>query len=268
MKLRHRLKNLLKTVPGKVAAASVTAVVGAAVAYFAPGFLDSLTGNDALRLQVKTNPTDIGDLGQEVLVRDARSAVGSPGSGCTGFHAWAERVGGVQVGRTYLRVVAQGGSQRIYITDVRVHVVSRRRPFAGTSFDCPTAGGVPVRDIFINLDDPGSTIRGRYIVGEKEHEISFEVGPGETEVFDVVAETRRCDCRWVLELVTIQNGEEAVRTVSDHGGSFHTTALPSGEPNVFYEWDWFHKWMVRSRVGYGVRGEYPAGTEAPPELTR
>jgi hypothetical protein len=255
MKIRRRIKKTLKTVPGKLAAAILTAVVGAAVAYFAPGILDSLTGKDEPQISVQTDPAKIDtfdDLAQMVIVPYSKHAGGNPGSGCDGFASWAEGVGGVDASRTDFRVVVQGGSETIYIGGIRARLLERSQALSGVGFRCPSAGAAEVRSVVIDLDQRGSNPAGVWVVGGSEKNISFTVAPGETEVFDVTAHTETCFCKWALELETTQGGEEKVITVEDHGHPFETTAWggapaweapPPLQLPPFYDWNWSEeKW--------------------------
>lgn len=278
MKLRRRIKKTLKTVPGKLAAALLTAVVGAAVAYFLPGILDSLTGKDELQISVQTDPAKIdtfNDLAQMVIVPYSQHAGGDPGGGCGGFASWAEGVGGIDASRTDFRVVVQGGSETVYIGGIRARLLERNQPLSGVGFRCPSAGVAEVRSVVIDLDQRGSDPVGVWVVGGAEKNISFTVAPGETEIFDVTAHTEACFCKWVLELETTQGGEEKVVTVEDHGRPFETTAW-GGAPvweappplhlPPFYDWNWSdEKWEAVRNVDQ--RTEYLPGKPLPFLLT-
>lgn len=274
MKLRPKVKKALKTVPGKVAAALITAVVGAAVAYFAPGILDSLTGRDEIQVSVQTDPMKIDtfdDLGRSVVIPYAEPAGGSPGPGCEGFDRWADQFGAVDASRTDFRIVVQGGSETTYIGGIRAQLLERAGPLPGVGFRCPSAGGAEVRSVVVDLDQGGASPTGVWVVGDSEKNISFTVAPGETEVFDVTAHTEACFCRWKLELVTTQGGEEKIVTIDNHGKPFETTAWgghPAWEETQlhtppYYDWNWTEeKW--RATQDYETLAEYePVGGPLP-----
>ena len=277
MKLRRKAKAVLKTVPGKVAAALVTASVGAVVAYFAPGVIDSLTGNDELQINVQTNAGEIDtfdDLGRTVVVPFDETAAGNPGQSCTGFLPWAAEVGGVRAARSDLRLVVQGGSEEVYIGGMRARLLERLQPLEGTAFRCPSAGAAEIRSVVIDLDRRGSEAAGVWVEGDVEKSISFTVAPGETEVFDVTAHTEECFCRWVLELVTTQGGEEKIVEVDDHGRPFETTAWEGGsdwetasrEDLSSYQWNWSDAWTRTYKGDYEIDAIFRPTEGAPPPL--
>jgi len=276
MRLRRWLRKLLKTAPGKVAAALLTALVGAGVAYFAPGILDSLTGRDELQIAVQTDVQKIDtfeDLGQFVIVPFGVPATGSPGPGCAGFQAWAERVGGVQGSRTDFRLVVQGGTEETFIGGIRARILERREPLSGTGFQCPSAGQAEIRSVVIDLDERATEPSGILVDGGSEKNIAFTVAPGETEVFDLTVHTESRYCKWVLALETTQGGDSGTILIDDHGRPFETTAWggapePWGsyppESPAYYSWDYQANWGLIWE--HEVLRELPAGQTAPQEL--
>jgi hypothetical protein len=279
MTVKRRLKAILKTAPGKVAAALLTALVGVGVTYFVPGLLDSLTGKDKLQISLQTNAAEIdtfSDLSRTVVVPFDEAATGSPGPGCIGFLPWATEVGGVRASRTDMRLVVQGGSEEIYIGGMRARVLARSRPLEGTAFQCPTAGAAEVRTVVIDLDQPGPEAPGVWVVGDVERSISFTVAPEETEVFDITVHTEECLCKWVLELVTTQGGEEEIVEVDDHGAPFETTSwagsptwessLPSDQRLSYYAWDWEEAWTRTSAGEYEPDAIFRPEEGPPPPL--
>lgn len=277
MKLRRKIKEALKTVPGKVAAALVTASVGAVVAYFAPGIIDSVTGNDELQINLQTNAGEVDtfdDLGSTVVVPFDKTAAGNPGQGCTDFLPWAAQVGGVRAARSDFRLVVQGGSEEVYIGGMRARLLERLQPLKGTAFRCPSGGAAEIRSVVIDLDQRGSGASGVWVEGDTEKAISFTVGPGETEVFDVTAHTEDCFCRWILELVTTQGGEEKIVAVDDHGQPFETTAWEGGsdwedasrEDLSYYQWNWDDAWNRTLRGDYETDPVFRPSEGAPPSL--
>ncbi len=266
---RRQLTKWLKTVPGIAGAAIVTALVGALIAYFVPKWLDDATGHNGIKVSVETNPAEIdtfNDLGQAVIVPNGETIDGSPGAGCGGFADWSKRVGAVRAGRTDIRLIVQGVGDQIAITGFRADVTERREPLSGTGVRCPSAGAGPVRSVVIDLDEPDPTGE---VKGSEDGSLYFKVGPNETEVFDVTAWTTECYCKWRLELVTTQDGEQKVVTVTDDGADFETTAWspnPIDEfPEVsgrYYSWNWDSEtWSALS--DYETEGEYQAGETLP-----
>jgi len=274
MKHGRALLKKLKTLPGAVAAAVATAVIGAGVAYIAPKILDSITGENSIKIDVQTNPAKIdtfSDLSQAFIVPTGNKATGSPGPGCTGFTPWAVATGGIRAGRTDLRLVAQGGDDPIFIGGIRARVLERDPPLKGTGYQCPSAGAVTIRDVVIDLDDPSPT--GEVVAGNKTKSVSFTVGAGEQEVFDITAWTQHCDCKWVLDLETTQNGSQNTVTVTNDGAPFETTVWgpdPAAEflpepPGPYYSWNYEDAWLRAQPDNVGGK-TYPV-TAPRPELS-
>jgi hypothetical protein len=269
---RKRLIAKLKTLPGAALATLATAAVGAFVAYFAPRLLDRITGEDRPKISLETNPAAIdtfSDLPQWFVVPRGQHASGTPGQGCMGFHSWGADVGGVQAVESNFRVIVQGGGDQVLISGIRARVLERKPPLAGTGFECPTAGAAEIRAVRIDLDEPDPT--GLVIEGDDEGAVAFTVAENETEVFDITASTERCYCRWVLELVTTQGGDEELITVPEDETPFETTALPvNRSPFGFsthrphYSWNYTDSWF--RKVGDNPGEELPASSDSLPEL--
>jgi hypothetical protein len=109
------------------------------------------------------------------------------------------------------------------------------------------------------------------VVGDSERNISFTIAPDETEVFDITAHTESCFCRWVLELVTTQDGEEEIVTVDDQGRPFETTAW-GGAPRweetpahfpPYYTWNWSDERWTAMRDGDIVNEYEPEEGQLP-----
>jgi hypothetical protein len=268
MKARRTLLQKLKTLPGALAAAVATAVIGAGVAYFAPKILDSITGKNSIKIDVRTNPATVdtfSDLSQTFIVPTANTATGSPGPGCTEFAPWAAAAGGVRAGRTDIRLVAQGGDDQIFIGGIHARVLERDPPLKGTGYECPSAGAVTIRDVVIDLDDPSPI--GQVVAGNKTKNVSFTVGAGETETFDITAWTEHCYCKWVLELDTTQNGSPKTITVTNDGAPFETTVwgpdplagFGSPPPGPYYLWNYEDAWSRSDNASK----EYAVGAPRP-----
>jgi hypothetical protein len=212
---KKSLASTLKTLPGALLAALGTALIGALVAYFAPGALDRLTGEDRLQVRLETNPATIdtfSSLSHYALVPRGQRVSGNPGEGCAGFYPWISDFGGVPAGETNFRVIAQGGGDQTLISGIRARVIERNPPLSGTGFECPTQAGLKVRTVALDLDEPNPT--GQVVeyeageVLEKGKGVTFTVSEDETEVFDITATTEECYCEWILELVTTQDGDQ------------------------------------------------------------
>jgi hypothetical protein len=154
---------------------------------------------------------------------------------------------------------------------LRARVVARGPPVQGTGFQCPTAGDQEIRAVQINLDEPNPI--GRVSKQGRQRPVSFTVSGDETEVFDITAVTRRCHCRWVVEMVTVQDGEERLVTVRDGDEPFATTPLPGdsvhpfGRGRPYYSWDWSTRRWIAYPNGFDGESKTFAPSRAPlPEL--
>ena len=257
----------LKSLPRVALAAVGTAVIGALVAYFAPGLLDQVTGESRIQVSVERNPGAIDtfqNLTQRVVVPKGQRPSGSPGEGCAGFYPWSASFGAVPGGETNIRLVVQGGSEETLIGGIRARIIEREPPLTGTGLTCPTQAGVQIRQVLIDLDEPNPS--GRLLEEGKFRPVAFTVADNETEVFDITAKTEECYCTWVLELVTTQGGDEEVVVVPEDETPFETTAWPAepspAEPSFpEYVWGLYEPVWVEPLSGK----EYPAGGEPLPE---
>lgn len=270
---KKSLASTLKTLPGALLAALGTALIGALVAYFAPGALDRLTGEDRLQVRLETNPATIdtfSELSQHALVPRGQRVSGDPGPGCGGFYSWISPFGGVPAGETNFRVIAQGGGDQTLISGIRARVIERNSPLSGTGFLCPSQAGLKVRAVALDLDEPtptGQVVKygtGEVVEKGKGRPVAFTVSEDETEVFDISATTEECYCRWILELVTTQDGNQEIISVPGDGSPFETTAWPASQERPFYVWDPFQSGWSTSGASGGT--EYPADATELPEL--
>jgi len=277
---KKSLASTLKTLPGALLAALGTALIGALVAYFAPGALDRLTGEDRLQVRLETNPATIdtfNSLSHYALVPRGQRVSGNPGEGCAGFYRWISDFGGVPAGETNFRVIAQGGGDQTLISGIRARVIERNPPLSGTGFECPTQAGLKVRTVALDLDEPNPT--GQVVeyeageVVEKGKGVTFTVSEDETEVFDITATTEDCYCKWILELVTTQDGDQEIIAVPEGGSPLETTAWPASQntpfgtqvTRPFYLWNPFQSsWSISGASG---DTEYSADATELPELS-
>jgi hypothetical protein len=264
---KQALVGRLTTLPGAIAAALATGLVGALIAYFVPGILDRVTGEDRPRVSLQTNPATIDTFvnrSHHLIVPRGETMSGSPGRGCAGFYPWGDRIGGIPAGETNFRLIVQGGADQTLISGIRARVIERDPPLSGTGFVCPTQAGVEPRSLSIDLDEPNPI--GKVLDNGKERPVAFTVSEDETEVFDISAETSDCYCTWILELVTTQKGKEELISVSKGGTPFETTAWPAHARRIdderpYYTWDPF---TAAGWTGRGMRS--PAEAASLPEL--
>jgi hypothetical protein len=257
----------LKGAPKAVVIAVATAVIGAIVAYFVPKILDQISGENRLHVRLESNPGTIdtfAGISERFIVPVGGKVGGNPGPGCSGFYPWATAVGGVSAGESNFRLVVQGGGDQTLIESIRARVVEREPPLNGTGVVCPAQGALRPRPVCINLDQPNPI--GQVVQYSEFHKscegrpVSFTVAANESEVFDISATTSSCHCKWVLEIITTQGGEEKTISVPDGGDTFETTPWPASPQRPEYSWDQFgSKWE-----GLGGR-TYPSNVaELPP----
>jgi hypothetical protein len=230
-------RSRLLSVPGALGALVAAGVISAACAYYLPGlFSEASTPTTPLTFSVLDNTTPPFTM----IVPQAQTAGGSPGSGCGSFRTWVMSRGGEDAGATSLSLVVQGNtSSSVYIYGIRADVLSRSSPSKGVVVYCPTAGFVTQRPVAIDLDTSGD---GRYVTKAPDSPFGFTVSNSDLEVFSITATTTQCDCKWVLQVEAVVNGQAKQFTVTDHGQPFETSAYNTSA--VEYEWNFSNAWDV------------------------
>lgn len=116
------------------------------------------------------------------------------------------------------------------ITNVRVEVVRREPPLAGTWVVPDGAGPQGERIILANLDadPPTATLDGTF-------EFPLRVNDEDTELFSIRARATNCHCFWRIELDVIDNdsGETRTLTVDDHGQPFEVTGTVNATQRTY-----------------------------------
>lgn len=243
----------LFSVPGALATIVVTGVVSTACAYYLPGlFSQASTPAPPITFSVLDNATPPFTM----IVPQAHTA-GSPGSECGNFRAWAISRDGEDAGTTSLNLVVQGNTDApVYIYGIRAEVLSRNGPAKGTVVNCPSAGFVTPRPVAIDLDTSGD---GRYITKAANSPFGFTVSKSDLEVFSIAATTTQCDCKWVLQVEAVVNGQAEQFVVNDHGLPFQTSAYnPSA---VQYQWNYTNTWD--EMLGKRQIAQFAAGRPLP-----
>jgi hypothetical protein len=201
---------------------------------------------DSIWASVETNPEKFdrfNDIGYAFIVpRSKRIMGGPPGKDCGQFHPWTVERGGVPAQSTFLRLVLQGKeSNAVLLSSMRARIVERRAPLVGTPLICGgAAGGADIHFIHLDLDKrPALGVHAELddtmqVVARKP--FGFTLKRNETEVFDIWAITEKCYCKWVIELELVVNGRQAVKTVTNSGRPFATTAWSGSGPA--YHWSW------------------------------
>jgi len=202
-----------------------------------------------LRVEVYSNPATIdtfADAGQEEVIPLGQKIAGSPGDFCSHFHAWAHELGGVDLGATRIRLGITGLAQDgVEIEQLRARVLQPKDlPLGGTPLLCPSGGEAAVRAITIDLDSPNPL--GHYVGRTGQRPLAFTFKKGESEDLDVVATTKRCYCRWVLELQVRVAGKSHPMTIKDHGKAFETSARRG---DATYAWDFKSRWNLVGDAG-------------------
>jgi hypothetical protein len=131
---------------------------------------------------------------------------------------------------TFLRLVLQGKqSNAVLLSSMRARIVERRAALAGTPLVCgAAAGAADIHFIHLDLDkQPAVGVHAELtdtmqVVARKP--FGFTLKKNETEVFDIWAVTEKCYCKWVIEFELVVNGRQAVKTVTNNGQPFQTTA--------------------------------------------
>ena len=228
----------------------VTGVISTACAYYLPGLFSQVaTPAPPVTLSVLDNATPP----VTMIMPQAHTAGGSPGGGCGNFRTWVISRDGEDAGTTSLSLVVQGNTDApVYIYGIRAEVLSRNSPAKGAVIYCPTAGYVTQRPVAINLDTSSD---GRYITKAPNSPFGFTVGASDLEVFSIAATTTQCNCKWVLQVEAVVNGQTEQFTVTDHGRPFETSAY--NRSTVEYEWNFTNAWDVV--LGQRQIGQLPAG---------
>ncbi|WP_333775682.1 helix-turn-helix domain-containing protein [Streptomyces sp. IBSBF 3136] len=166
---------------------------------------------------------------------------------------WAATQGAVHGHQTMVQVSVQGkSSTAVVLTALRVRVVSRGTPVAGTAYDMEQGcgGDLTPRDFSVNLDvdRPIAHARPGNDAGKPLPAVRFpyRVSAEDPEVLLVTATTEAYDCAWYLELDWSSQGRSGTVRVDDHGRPFRTSSI-KGLPRYWY-----------GTNGQGVRQWVPA----------
>ncbi|MFF5025773.1 helix-turn-helix domain-containing protein [Streptomyces collinus] len=153
---------------------------------------------------------------------------------------WAATQGAVHGHQTMVQVSVQGkSSTAVVLTALRVRVVSRGTPVAGTAYDMEQGcgGGLTPRDFSVDLDidRPIAHARPGNDGGKALPAVRFpyRVSAEDPEVLLVTATTDAYDCAWYLELDWSSQGRSGTVRVNDHGRPFRTSGI-KGLPRYWY----------------------------------
>ena len=181
-----------------------------------------------------------GPVGGEYLVSMPIEDVGEPpstGASCVGRAEWARDLGAADASTSNVRAaVTNGGESTLRISGVRLVIDDRASPGVGTVLGCPGGGGPSIlRTVVVDLDSESLSIvdqDGATIPAD------FTLQSGEVEVFDVVASTESCDCRWHVELTVEIDGQQETLSIDDGGAPFRTTAISNARRYEYLQGRW------------------------------
>ncbi|MDI5912414.1 MULTISPECIES: hypothetical protein [Streptomyces] len=248
---KKQWRELLFSLPGLIVTTVVVGVASWAVTYLTTAM--ETWGKDAesvVTVSVETNPAKIGGFSDQSIVGvvpiGTRPATG-PGGGCSTFHDWLTKNGGVDAGKSKLQVAVQGSaSHQVQINNLRVIVVKRDKPPPTVGLTCPSAGNANLRPIDIDLDQ--ALPRAKYKATDGRP-FGFTVNKGEIETFLVTALAKHARYAWYLELDVTSEGKTSTLRVDNKGKPFRTAPLPNPP---MWSWDYDSTWTgsdQRLRVG-------------------
>ncbi|MFC9283397.1 helix-turn-helix domain-containing protein [Streptomyces collinus] len=153
---------------------------------------------------------------------------------------WAATQQAVPGQQTMVQISVQGkSSTAVVLTALRVRVVSRGTPVAGTAYDMGQGCGsdLPPRNFSVDLDvdRPIAHARPGNDTGKIVPAVRFpyRVSAEDPEVLQVTATTEAYDCSWYLELDWSSQGRTGTVRIDDHGHPFRTTGI-RGLPHYWY----------------------------------
>jgi hypothetical protein len=226
----------------------VTAIVGWAVTYFAPGIVNPKTDSPPVATNVLDDPAAIdifSDDGVQMLLPAGAvtpTTPNPPGRWCNGFHDWGRRLGGADVDATKLRLIVQGTTDKaVVITGLGAHILNRKL-VTGLNVGCPSAGQAQIRVLALDLDSPNPS--ATHLIRGKRSPFGFTLRKGETEIFDITATTVKPEMvEWNLRLDLTVDGRPQSIEVQDRGAPFRTVAAPKGS-----SYDWTDYWVTDNGV--------------------
>ncbi|MET0414860.1 MAG: hypothetical protein ABW022_02415 [Actinoplanes sp.] len=138
------------------------------------------------------------------------------------FSEWARSHGGFRPFSSKVRLIIEGkGAKRTVLTGIKVSVLKRSAPIkASLVRTCPacTGGAVTPRTFRLDLDNSEPHLTG-------DVDFPFAVSETDTEVFDITATTKTCDCTWNFQLSMVTAGKTRTMTIGGDGKPFRTTAI-------------------------------------------
>lgn len=218
-----------------------TWVVGAVVASLGLALTGALTGlfTDVGRRILpdldKPNPlnvtstSDVEPCGRGWVIPMHSSAIPPPPPLAQSRAGWADQLRGVPALGRRVRVVVTGRTaSAVVLTDLRIIVLTRDPPVAGTQVIGICGGAVATRYFVVDLDPALPTVEARPSdFDQPPVAFPYRVSSTEPEVFLIDARTRNCFCSWIAELHWVADGREGITRIDDKGRPFHVTATSS-----------------------------------------
>ncbi|MGW2636975.1 helix-turn-helix domain-containing protein [Streptomyces sp. NPDC001348] len=156
---------------------------------------------------------------------------------------WAAAQGAVHGRQTMVQISVQGRSSTAVVLEaLRVRIVSRGKPAAGTAYSMGQGcgGDLTPRSFTVNLDVDRPIARPKDGADSAHSErplpavhFPYRVSAEDPEVLLVDATTQTYDARWYLELDWSCQGRTGTLRIDDHGRPFHTTSI-KGMPHYWY----------------------------------
>lgn len=155
------------------------------------------------------------------------------GSGSQEFQTWALQRGGVYANGMGISFSVRGATPDLsVIRNVKVRVVKRGAPIAGTWILPGGAGGEPSRILLVDLDQDPPTASRQGFDGEWRFPLS--VSSEDLEIFAVVVQTKTCDCEWVVDIDYVDSDGDVQRATVDNDGSpFHVTSSANATAEAY-----------------------------------
>jgi hypothetical protein len=143
---------------------------------------------------------------------------------------WAESLGGVYAEVLGVSFAIQADTpDAAVLTDLKINVVKRNKPLAGTWILPANIGGsMTNRRMIVNLDqDPPSVQK------EGGWDFPLSVSSENPEFFSIQTMTTKCDCSWTFTLFyTDAGGHRSERTIDDDGKPFRITGVNNASAHV------------------------------------
>ena len=210
-----------------------------AVGFFGPGLWESAkvaAGEDPLAVAVLRDyqiPTDAEFHFDEVIVPGRLSKFPEPpfdseavGDTPTFSQAWKYRRDEVDALTTAVRFVFTGSrSDPVIIQRFSVRVIARRPPLRGIlALGAEGGEGAPMEIRYLRADLDTGKLAWRTGEGKPAKPLALALSRGDQVIVDLIAETMKCDCDWVVDVTYTVDSEVGTLTVPARG-HFRTSAL-------------------------------------------